>query len=210
MSLNELIKDYNSNHKNELENRRIYLNSLSEDEFYKSLRDFGRVVYNRKSKLLSHFKNNRWYNTTQITYDFKSVQLRDAFIEEFKKKNILTDQDLKTFNQVFQSIEDIYFDLQKRGFKGADQMTKYDIACYIGFRKGLNPIKVYIHRGVRKGAFALGLVRYKTKTHIMELKDIFKKIPALSELGEAMYVEDFLCRNKKQLGEFRKLNIISI
>lgn len=29
-------------------------------------------------------------------------------------------------------------------------------------------------------------------------------IPVLSELGETMQIEDFLCRNKTQLGEFRK------
>jgi hypothetical protein len=204
MTLQDLIKDYNSNHKDELENRGIYLNSLTEDDFFKSVRDFGRVVYKGKSKLLSHFKNNRWYNTYQTTYDLNCVQLRDAFIEEIRKKNILTDQNLKTFNQVFQSIEAIYSDLHKRGLKGANQMTKYDIACYIGFRKGLNPLNVYVHRGVRDGAFALGLVRYKTKTQIMELMNIFKEIPALSELGEAMYVEDFLCRYKKQLKEINK------
>jgi hypothetical protein len=204
MSLLDLIKDYNSNHKSELENRRIYLNSLSEDDFFKSVRDFGRVVYKGKSKLFSHFKNNRWYNTIQTTNDLKSVQLRDAFIEEIRKKNVLTDQNLTTFKHIFQSIEDIYTDLQKRGLKGANQMTKYDIACYIGFRKGLYPKDVYIHRGVINGAFALGLVRFRTKTAIIKLEKIIENIPALSELGEAMYVEDFLCRNKKQLREFRK------
>lgn len=204
MTLQDLIKDYNSNHKDELENRGIYLKSLSEDDFYKSVRDFGRVVYKGKSKLLSHFKNNRWYNTYQTTYDLNSVQLRDAFIEEIRKKNILMDKNLKTFTQIFQSIEDIYSDLHKRGLKGANQMTKYDIACYISFRKGLYPQGVYIHQGVINGAFALGLVQFRTKTAIIELEKIFEKIPALSELGEAMYVEDFLCRNKKQLGEFRK------
>lgn len=202
--IKEHIEEYNLTYCRELEEREIYIRNLSDEKFYQCLRDFGRTVVNGKSKASTHFLNNRWYNRKQRTSDNYEIQLRDALINELKRKNVLNDSTLNTFEKIYSIIEEIISDLNKIGIIGASQMTKYDISKFIGARKNISPRDIYIHRGVRSGAFYLGIIRKENFDTILKKNEILILCPALDNLGESKHIENFLCLYKKQLEELFK------
>lgn len=202
--LQELIKQYNDSFKKDLEFLQNYISKLSISDFFKSLRDFGRTkTKNGKDRYSSHFKNNMWYNRKQKNNNGIEVQLRDVLIEKMKNEDVLNDKSITTFDKLYEKINQLVLELNNEGIKGASQMTKYDVACYIGFVKGLTPTKIYIHRGVRDGAKLLDLIVNEKKDYILEKKEVFEKCPELKRLGEANHIENFLCINKIQLKEFK-------
>lgn len=197
MTLSNLINDYNSTYKIGLEKGQKYLQSLSEDDLLKSLRNFGSVTIDGKSKQSPHFKNNQWFNREQPKGS--GVQLRDVLIEEIKNRKILSNGKIKTFDSIFNEIEAIVAELRQDGIMGAGQMTIYDVSLYLGAKMKIYPNKVFVHRGVRSGAFALNITDSKNKNHILELSDVFKEAPLLKKLKSAKHIENFLCIKKNEL-----------
>jgi hypothetical protein len=84
------------------------------------------------------------------------------------------------------------------------ELFSYDTALRIGVKLGLAPRKVYLHRGTRKGAHALGL---STKVGFLTIDQLPPELQVL-EPGE---LEDFLCIFKDHLGLAcgKKLDVMS-
>jgi hypothetical protein len=76
-------------------------------------------------------------------------------------------------------------------------LTIYDITHRIGAHLGLAPERVYLHRGTRVGARALGLGRGRATLELRELPPEFHRLTA----AEA---EDCLCIYKDRLGAMRR------
>ena len=72
-------------------------------------------------------------------------------------------------------------------------MVVYDTAHRIGARFGLEPEKVYLHRGTRKGAVALGLDVQRREIEMHELPD------AIGQRLKPHEAEDFLCMYERCL-----------
>jgi hypothetical protein len=81
-----------------------------------------------------------------------------------------------------------------RGIRGIGELMVYDTALRIGAKMGLRPTVVYLHRGTREGARALGI---SGAAKYVELSVLPKELRSLVP-DEA---EDFLCVFKKQLKE---------
>jgi hypothetical protein len=77
---------------------------------------------------------------------------------------------------------------------GIAELTIYDIALRIGARIGLEPTKVYLHRGTRSGAAAIGL---NTSGSTVELT----ALPIELQVLTAREAEDALCIYKHQLAQ---------
>jgi hypothetical protein len=75
-------------------------------------------------------------------------------------------------------------------------LTVYDVATRIRAHLGIEPEKVYLHSGTRKGARALGLGARRKALEPSELPVEFRRLTA----GE---IEDCLCLYKDYLGAFR-------
>jgi hypothetical protein len=70
------------------------------------------------------------------------------------------------------------------------ELTVYDTSLRIGAKLGLYPRTVYLHRGSRDGARALGLDRHAPFLRVEELPQPFRRL-------EPFEVEDCLCIYKK-------------
>lgn len=81
-----------------------------------------------------------------------------------------------------------------RRIPGIGELPVYDTAVRIGARLGLEPSKVYLHRGTREGAAALGL---DTKKHALDLDDL----PVELRILAAREAEDVLCIYKQDLAQ---------
>jgi hypothetical protein len=73
---------------------------------------------------------------------------------------------------------------------GAGEMVTYDIADRLGLHLGLPPQRIYLHRGTRDGAKALGLWRRGLKS--IELHEFHARYPEFRDLS-AREAEDVLC-----------------
>jgi hypothetical protein len=72
------------------------------------------------------------------------------------------------------------------------ELFSYDTALRIGAKMGLTPEKVYLHRGTRIGARALGL---DARVDFL----IIDQLPSVLQVLEPREVEDFLCIFKDKL-----------
>lgn len=81
-----------------------------------------------------------------------------------------------------------------RSISGIGELAVYDIALRIGARFGIEPSQVYLHRGTRQGARALGL---GTRRAVLDIADLPAELQKLSP-REA---EDALCIYKHQLAQ---------
>lgn len=77
---------------------------------------------------------------------------------------------------------------------GIGELAVYDTVLRIGSRWGLRPTKVYLHRGTRDGARALGLDARREAIEVREL-------PAALRGLSARELEDLLCIYKDDLSE---------
>jgi hypothetical protein len=75
---------------------------------------------------------------------------------------------------------------------GIGDLAVYDTALRIGGRFDLRPTKVYLHRGTREGAKALGLAFRRAYLELAEL-------PAELQILSAREAEDALCIYKHEL-----------
>jgi hypothetical protein len=78
------------------------------------------------------------------------------------------------------------------GVRGLGELYYYDTALRIGASLRLMPRRVYLHRGTRDGAHALGLA---CKADSLDPRDLPKALAVL----EPREIEDFLCIYKDQL-----------
>jgi hypothetical protein len=93
-----------------------------------------------------------------------------------------------SFEDLHDQVEQLVRDIHMIG-----PLTIYDVAHRIGAYMELEPEFVYLHRGVRTGARALGLGRGRSTLAISEL-------PREMHLLSAAEAEDFLCIYKGDLG----------
>jgi hypothetical protein len=197
VQITQLIQQYNVEWKNELETRLKKIAALSDSDFLDALR---KNNHSKNMPTLPHAKSNVWYNKKQIDKTGEPRQLRDAFIAELTNSDILNNKSITTFEEIFTQVSNIFRRLKDEGLKGAAQMTIYDISLYIAAKKKTKPPQdVYIHRGVRNGAFALNIIPNKNKDFIIPLDEVVLKCPCLKLLGSANHVENFLCIKKTQL-----------
>jgi hypothetical protein len=90
-------------------------------------------------------------------------------------------------------------DLIEREISSIDDigpLTVYDMATRIGAHLHLEPEKVYLHSGTKKGAGALGLGARRKTLELAELPVEFARLTASES-------EDCLCLYKDDLGDFR-------
>jgi hypothetical protein len=87
----------------------------------------------------------------------------------------------KSFDELFRLLE-----TKLRPVKGLGELYVYDVALRIGAYLGLSPEKVYLHRGTRKGAKALGL---NHKVDALDVESVPKELRQLAPHE----IEDFLC-----------------
>ncbi|HTV48656.1 MAG TPA: hypothetical protein VMG59_09460 [Phycisphaerae bacterium] len=85
--------------------------------------------------------------------------------------------------------------------KGLGEMYYYDTSFRIGISMNIYPEKIYLHRGTRTGAKALGF-NEKDKD-ILEKSEFETKYPEFEKL-QPYQIEDFLCVKKKELPNFKR------
>ena len=78
------------------------------------------------------------------------------------------------------------------GIRGLAELYYYDTALRIGASRSLMPKHVYLHRGTRDGARALGL---DWRADLLDPRALPKELAVL----EPHEIEDFLCIYKDQL-----------
>ena len=98
-----------------------------------------------------------------------------------------------SFESVFQRVQEAV-----GGIRGAGDLVVYDVALRLAAVLGLPPQRVYLHRGSRVGARALGV---RTKERSLPL-DAFP--PEFRRL-HAWEIENLLCVYKHELGALRSL-----
>lgn len=77
------------------------------------------------------------------------------------------------------------------------ELMIYDTALRIGAKLDLEPEFVYLHRGTRDGARALGLQSSEGRLRVSELPIALRRLSPHE-------IEDFLCRFKNSLLKFRR------
>lgn len=75
---------------------------------------------------------------------------------------------------------------ETRHIRGVGELFVYDTAHRIGAYLGLSPKRVYLHRGTRRGAVAIGLEAGQPTLEMAELPSAFRKL-------KPDEVEDCLC-----------------
>ncbi|MDH5415099.1 MAG: hypothetical protein OEW87_13265 [Flavobacteriaceae bacterium] len=192
MDIIELIEEYNTTYGDKLNKKVEFLSLLNKDELLTSLINKGMVVIDNESLPFDHLVQNEWYDKFQKDNEGNWVSFNVEFVKELKQSELLNKSSQNNFEGIFSKVNEIIKKLNAREIKGAGQMTKYDLALYIGAYLEVHPDKVYIHRGVIKGARLLELISNNDET-IMDVADILNVRPELEQLGEALYIEDFLC-----------------
>lgn len=96
------------------------------------------------------------------------------------------------------SFEELHGLIERKigGIPDIGPLTVYDVATRIGAHLHLEPEKVYLHSGTKKGAGALGLGARRKTLEPAELPVEFGRLTARE-------IEDCLCLYKDYLGDFR-------
>lgn len=95
----------------------------------------------------------------------------------------------RSFDELHDLIDDEIGNLESIG-----ELAVYDIACRIGAYLKLEPQRVYLHRGTRAGAQAIGLTGSQKTLELKDLPTAFRSLKA----GE---IEDCFCIYKDELRE---------
>jgi len=101
-------------------------------------------------------------------------------------ENLPALQGASSFDELFELVEALI-----RPIYGIGELAVYDTALRIGERLGLEPTKVYLHRGTREGAKALGLAYRRKAIELAELPTELRSLPARE-------LEDVLCIYKDE------------
>lgn len=102
----------------------------------------------------------------------------------------------------FDALHDLIKHELKGHVKGAGEMYCYDTAFRIGISMGIYPQKIYLHRGTRDGAKALGI--YMKGRDVMKMSELVKKYPEFKKM-KPHQIEDFLCIKKDILHKFKRI-----
>jgi len=97
----------------------------------------------------------------------------------------------RSFEELHQQVEDCIGRI-----RGIGPLAIYDISLRIGAFLRLAPRKVFLHRGARKGAAALGL---RGRKEILDVSELPQEFGPLSPLE----IEDCLCIFKKALAQVK-------
>ncbi len=111
-------------------------------------------------------------------------------LKESERRLMQSAEALKTaasFHELIELVHDIIASIYFIG-----ELTVYDTALRIGAHRGLEPERVYLHRGTRKGAAALGLGAKREWLDMSEL-------PAQLRVLSPREAEDALCIYKSVL-----------
>ncbi|MDP1763817.1 MAG: hypothetical protein Q8L07_07995 [Sediminibacterium sp.] len=138
---------------------------------------------------------------------YLAIQYAALATNKLKKRNPhqyrLKQTDLQVFSELLLSLEvdiakaktfdELFLIISKRSVKGIGELTKYDTAIRIAAFLKLNPEKIYLHAGTKKGAINLLNKRITTKTISKdELPNIFQTLSCAE-------IEDILCIYKDRL-----------
>lgn len=122
-------------------------------------------------------------------------RLHETALKESERRlggNLQTLQAAGSFDELINLV-----DSSIRSVFGIGELAVYDIALRIGARFGFEPSQVYLHRGTRQGARALGL---GARRLVLGITDLPAELQALSP-REA---EDALCIYKHQLAQMAR------
>jgi hypothetical protein len=129
-----------------------------------------------------------------VTFDGKrhphQTRIPGERLEEARDRLLSAIPDLKNyrgFAELFEFVEWVI-----KPIHGIGELVVYDTSTRIGYKLGLYPERVYLHRGTRDGAYALGLGRGRATIAVEELPEPFHQLTA-DEL------EDCLCVYKEAL-----------
>jgi hypothetical protein len=114
----------------------------------------------------------------------RSPATLEAARDRLQQSNLRASQ---TFHQLYQAIEDAI-----GGIHDIGPLTIYDTALRIGAFLGLEPEFIYLHRGTRDGARALGLDVRRDFLSVRDLPTPFQRLKPYE-------IEDCLCIYKHQL-----------
>lgn len=81
--------------------------------------------------------------------------------------------------------------------RGFGELAIYDTAVRIGVRLGIEPEFVYLHRGTRQGAIALGFASSRKQLKVSELPAEFAKL-------RPREIEDCLCIYSSELAHLKR------
>jgi hypothetical protein len=175
---------FSDNHKNLADLVQEFLDTsndcCNDDEYYSSLRTLDEAVQNAAlaktatGSVSSH--QRQWVRSENMQ---RAMHVLLAAKESFTA--------CKDFDVLMELVERVL-----RGIPGLGDLYYYDTSRRIGAFLGLFPKRVYLHRGTRDGAKALGLVYNKRYLNMV----IF---PVELRQLEPKQIEDFLCRYKDRL-----------
>ncbi|MBI5364697.1 MAG: hypothetical protein HZA53_16090 [Planctomycetes bacterium] len=98
---------------------------------------------------------------------------------------------IRRFDVLHSLIAETCADLDRFG-----ELTRYDVAFRIGAHLGIEPERVYLHAGTRKGAHALGLPHRRATLAVKDLPQDLQQL-------RPWQAEDFLCIYADELARFR-------
>lgn len=119
-----------------------------------------------------------------------------ATLKEFATRLLVKAEDLRGASS-FEEIHRIVSGVGKH-LKGIGELTVYDTALRIGANRRHTPSRVYLHRGTRDGALALGIGPKRQSLGISDLPSAFARL-------EPHEIEDCLCIFKELLAGKRSL-----
>jgi hypothetical protein len=95
----------------------------------------------------------------------------------------------KSFEELFDTVRETI-----GGIWGVGELMVYDTAHRLGAYLGLEPEAIYLHRGTREGAEAIGIDPNRKKVDVTELPDPLQNL-------KAHELEDCLCIYKDELSK---------
>lgn len=137
-------------------------------------------------KVLHHASLAIDHNSNRYSHQFR---LKPGVLRQAKERLTCARQELakaESFKELHEALKRIL-----RGVAGLGELYYYDTALRIGAYLGLMPVEVYLHRGTRAGAAALGL---SSNGETLPVSELPKPIQEL----EAHEIEDFLCIYKSR------------
>lgn len=156
-----------------------------DDEFYKCLPSLEDAIRNAALALTA---NGAISSHQRQWVDRESMQKASEVLLTYVGRI----EDCKDFDGLLELIEKIL-----RGVVGLGDLYCYDTSRRIGAFLGLFPKRVYLHRGTKDGAKALGLDHTKRYLNMVNL-------PIELRILEPKQIEDFLCRYKDRLKSIRR------
>lgn len=170
MSFSDIATDYVRHHRERATAELSYFRDLPSDEEAVSVAAMGEYP---KGKRHSHQR-----------------RVAPAALRESRRRLIAS----LSIVQAVTSFDDLIDLLEAtiRPIPGIGELSVYDTAVRIGARLGVEPSKVYLHRGTRAGAAALNL---NTKRRALDLDDL----PIELRILTAREAEDVLCIYKHEL-----------